>query len=973
MASICARVVCRSAWHISVVIALGAGTLAGCSTKRLVHIAGSTCGQADDCAVHSSCARSPDACVCQGGSCYYDAAVAGNVSPEQNAIGCRECHGSLRNAAPPTALGASAATDSAGVGAHQTHLLGGVSSRPVGCYECHIVPAQVGDAGHLDTASPAEVTWGTLAAADGAAPAWDRANASCANVYCHGATLMGAPSSVNATPHWTVVDGSQAACGSCHGLPPAGAHPQSTTCALCHLPMAGPGISIANRATHVDGIVQVAAEACNSCHGGADSAAPPSDTSAGADTTLVGVGAHQAHISGGRLSHAVPCDACHVVPQTIDAPGHIDSDLPAEVVFSGQALADNASPQWDRGAGTCTAYCHGQTLGGGIHKTPQWTVVDGTQAPCGGCHGTPPPLPHVQSDSCVSCHKPTAGPGLTIANRATHIDGVLQAAVGDCSSCHGSTANPAPPSDTAGGSDVSLASVGAHQSHVTASRGLSRPVACSECHVVPVDVADPGHLDTPLPAEMSWGALATADGAGPAYNALALTCSGVYCHGATIAGGVHTTPTWNDVDGSQITCDSCHGLPPGGTHPQNDACELCHQPTAGPSHTIADPTTHIDGTVQAAASCSSCHGGPLSMAPPVDTTAGSATSLTSVGAHQSHLAGGQFSRPVACSECHIVPAHVDDAGHNDTALPAEVAFGTLATTAGSGGPSTPVWQHAGATCGGSYCHGATLSDGTLTTPVWTTVNGTQAACGTCHGMPPGGSHPTNANCEQCHAPTAGPGQTIANRATHVDGILQGGSPHPPGWDAGDQHGWDFNGGSPAVCTTCHGSDLTGGGSGVSCEQCHAGWKTSCVYCHGGTDNATGAPPAGNRGETARTNLAVGAHSKHLSVSATHVAWACTACHVVPTSVLSPGHLDDGRAEVDFDGFSASATYNEGTGSCGNMYCHGTGVSNNGTATWTSTTALTCTSCHRMANNTGEHPKHVADKGYLCSECHANVT
>lgn len=948
-------------------LAIGVLALGACTSKRLIHIAGSTCSQADDCNVHPSCARSPDACLCRGGSCYYDAA-AGDAAPEANAIGCRECHGSLRNAAPPAGLGSSAATDGAGVGAHQTHLNGGVSSRPVGCTECHVVPARVDDAGHLDSVLPAEMTWGTLASAGGATPSWDRNNATCSNTYCHGATLAGAPTTANLTPTWTAVDGSQAACGTCHGLPPGGTHPPSNTCQLCHLPTAGPGLTVANRSTHIDGVLQVSGGSCTGCHGGTDNLAPPADTEGNSATTQLGVGAHQAHISGGRLSHAVACDACHLVPQSIEAPGHIDGALPAEVLFAGLAVADGAAAQWEESAAMCTAYCHGNTLSGGTNTSPTWTRVDGTETSCGTCHGTPPLAPHVQNSSCISCHKPTAGPGLTIANRATHIDGVLQVAVGDCSSCHGSAANPAPPLDTAGQSASSRASVGAHQSHVTGSLGLSRPVACTECHVVPADPADPGHIDTRLPAELSWGALATTDGATPVYNAQALTCGGVYCHGSTLSGGAHTTPTWNVVDGSQTTCGSCHGLPPGGTHPQNDACELCHQPTAGPGHTIADVTTHIDGTLQAAADCGTCHGGAQNTAPPTDTTGASSTALTSVGAHQRHLLGGQLSRPVACTECHVVPVHVSDAGHNDTPLPAELVFGTLATTGGSG----PVWQRTNATCGNSYCHGATLSGGSLTSPVWTTVNGTQAACGTCHGLPPGGAHPANTNCEQCHAPTAGPSHTIANRATHVDGILQSTSVHPPGWDAGNQHGWDFNDGSPSACTECHGSDLTGGTSGVSCEQCHAAWKTSCTYCHGGTDNGTGAPPAGLNGEAARSTLAVGAHTKHLSVSASHVAWACSACHVVPTSAMSPGHLDNGRAEVDFDGFNPTAAYNYTTGACSNMYCHGNGVTSAGTGTWTSTTAFTCSRCHGMAPNTGEHPKHVADKGYLCSECHANV-
>ena len=43
----------------------------------------------------------------------------------------------------------------------------------------------------------------------------------------------------------------------------------------------------------------------------------------------------------------------------------------------------------------------------------------------------------------------------------------------------------------------------------------------------------------------------------------------------------------------------------------------------------------------------------------------------------------------------------------------------------------------------------------------------------------------------------------------------------------------------AVCLTCHEDDRNN-----QCNQCHTGWATRCTFCHGGRDNATGAPPAG---------------------------------------------------------------------------------------------------------------------------------
>jgi predicted CxxxxCH...CXXCH cytochrome family protein len=172
--------------------------------------------------------------------------------------------------------------------------------------------------------------------------------------------------------------------------------------------------------------------------------------------------------------------------------------------------------------------------------------------------------------------------------------------------------------------------------------------------------------------------------------------------------------------------------------------------------TDADSDTDTDTEPE---TCTSCHGAGDNPAPPPDVAGSSDTSHTSVGAHATHVAAD-----VACAECHVVPTAVGDAGHID-ASPAEVTFGTLASDDGV----TPSWD--GSTCT-VYCHGASLSAGSNTTPNWTTVNGTQAACGTCHGTPPGGSHPSQTDCESCHGQVAGANMTIINDAKHGDGTVE---------------------------------------------------------------------------------------------------------------------------------------------------------------------------------------------------------
>jgi predicted CxxxxCH...CXXCH cytochrome family protein len=305
----------------------------------------------------------------------------------------------------------------------------------------------------------------------------------------------------------------------------------------------------------------------------------------------------------------------------------------------------------------------------------------------------------------------------------------------DCSACHGSVTNAAPPVDVSGNALTTKTGVGAHQSHLGVSTWHAE-IMCGECHIVPVAESDPGHSDTALPAELTWGALATSDGATPTWNGT--TCSGDYCHGSTLPEG-GATPNWTTVDGTEAACGTCHGLPPAGLHTTNPDCSLCH-PNAGAGQTFTIPGQHIDGIVQLdPLTCSSCHGSAANDAPPVDVSGNAFTTETGVGAHQSHLGVSTWHAEIVCTECHVVPASDSDPGHRDTALPAELTWGALATNDGA----TPSWD--GTSCSGDYCHGATLLDEGAS-PVWTTVDGTQAACGTCHGLPPGGLHPSNPDC-----------------------------------------------------------------------------------------------------------------------------------------------------------------------------------------------------------------------------------
>lgn len=169
------------------------------------------------------------------------------------------------------------------------------------------------------------------------------------------------------------------------------------------------------------GFDQESREECATCHGGllvaaTDipnlSAAPPFNLAGDTEASARGNGAHAAHLLPSPRARPLLCTECHLVPSTIEEPGHIDSPYPAEIVF-GKGPADNfkATPIFDVGSQSCRqTFCHGGYFVGGRpsggHTTePKWTDVSGMPAQCDACHGLPPPLPHPITEQCSDCHK----------------------------------------------------------------------------------------------------------------------------------------------------------------------------------------------------------------------------------------------------------------------------------------------------------------------------------------------------------------------------------------------------------------------------------------------------------------------------------------------------------------------------------------------------------------------------------------
>lgn len=193
--------------------------------------------------------------------------------------------------------------------------------------------------------------------------------------------------------------------------------------------------------------------------------------------------------------------------------------------------------------------------------------------------------------------------------------------------------------------------------------------------------------------------------------------------------------------------------------------------------------------------------------------------------------------------------------------------------------------------------------------------------------------------------------------------------HPEGWDDPSIHGMALKFQTETDCRACHGDDLLGG-SGPACESCHgAGWESNCLWCHGGEDSTTGAPPEGIDDTTGPQLDTFVPHTPHLDSDIAVV--ACERCHDVPTDALTPGHVFDddtaGLAEVVILGGSWTSP------TCTN-YCHGDGQGN-GSVDHTDD-PRSCSSCHadrgtpaRWASMSGDHVKHLLE-GFQCDECHS---
>lgn len=384
---------------------------------------------------------STDGCkTCHGGHLTGGKAGGGSCATchENGVQSCTTCHGSAStllgsgSAAPAPDLSWKLAKTARGVGAHAGHLAGSKVFVTIACSDCHTVPSSVSASGHLfdDTSNTksdlrAEVTFGGTAVQGGFSASYDKSANTC-TVYCH------SQKGKAATPSWTST--AQIGCDSCHPAPHASPAYGGNDCTVCHQQVAatcptgssdcfsvgsGPKMAI-TAAKHGDGTVSLglagAEGTCYGCHGTQTSkGAPAPDLRGSSDTSRVTVGLHAVHrAQSGTYASGVTCSDCHKVPSALKTAGHIDDDLPAEVVFS--SLAKGATrgsgvdtkPVWNRTAGTCqNVYCHG--LDGGKVTSWSWTQKASPALACDSCHGQPPQKTlsggtHPQTGTCNTCH-----------------------------------------------------------------------------------------------------------------------------------------------------------------------------------------------------------------------------------------------------------------------------------------------------------------------------------------------------------------------------------------------------------------------------------------------------------------------------------------------------------------------------------------------------------------------------------------
>jgi predicted CxxxxCH...CXXCH cytochrome family protein len=348
-----------------------------------------------------------------------------------------------------------------------------------------------------------------------------------------------------------------------------------------------------------------------------------------------------------------------------------------------------------------------------------------------------------------------------------------------------------------------------------------------------------------------------------------------------------------------------------------------------------------------------------------------------------------------CAVCHNGVQHAGGSVSADQA--AEIVFDT--TVAGGGtytagtaqGQDPNGYNWTAGTCSSTYCHSDGNGGGPNNTSFnWASPVGT-LDCKGCHkytaasGDPiASGKHSAHVgtaaspkyafSCSKCHNATTD-GVSITDKTKHVNHTKD------VVFDTLNPSGAYDSGTKACASLYCH-SDGAGGAPNVAVDWATATLPTDCTGCHN-NDVTSGSP------------MATGNHTEHINnASVIGTNRTCDDCHNATVSgnrtiVDYTLHVNGTKNVV----FAISGTYDAGTKQCSTVYCHsngqvGTSVEQYITMTWGDATDIGCNGCHGTGNSQGypdyvsggagtdtanSHPKHVANAGINCSECHNETT
>ena len=544
-------------------------------------------------------------------------------------------------------------------------------------------------------------------------------------------------------------------------------------------------------------------------------------------TGVTGTGAHNTHVNGFLMTcatcHTSSNPANNAIQMgfainSVNFPGWASPEI-ATGAFDGLALnspyswaAGNAGTQVttnSTGNITCsTVYCHGSTLTGGTKTSPSW--VGSGEAACGSCHGASASNPPTsgshekhagssgQSIACASCHGSTAGDidhvngnvewnmtalGAIATYQSLSIGSTGAAApsavYGTCTNACHSLVSPAWGTSGGGGGcsmcHAALPTSGAHAAHVrtaaaeygsasVSSSLTAYDFGCGNCH--PTDVNDHRKTNKATVILVGTGPLKSRNAQGAAYDPVAKTCSGVYCHSNGAIKGADTsnlayktTPSWNGQLSAVNKCGQCHDNPPQ-YEGQSHFVANSYMGTTG-GHMVG---IHFDnifsgtkGLLSAGSTSDSGHG-----------NAGSSTTMTCNLCHHGEVGetsatidtyslfnvGGSHMR---CANCHTssTPTKLQNGeitdkskhvnGVKDVVLQNNYIVKSKAQL--REGSVLTVWQRSGTyKTAGSYDYSTMLSSDMVRSP-----DGTATCTTACHNKNTVTWGQTNVTCVLCHS------------------------------------------------------------------------------------------------------------------------------------------------------------------------------------------------------------------------------